>query len=308
MPGVGLSAAVAGALLQRAELASGVELHFVELGSGPPMLLLHGGMGDCRSWDAQLRPFAERFRVLAYSRRHSSPNRNPITPHSVEVDIEDLNGFLQHLRIGSAHLVGTSYGALVALAYALKQPENVLSLVMAEPPLHRWACRTPAGAELYAAFMRGVWHPAGAAFALGCDRFAVQLLIDGMWGSPIFESLPSQRQNLALRNAASMRLHTQASDPFPSFPRDSVNDLATPSLLVCGERSSALHRCVMEELVGAIPFAARVVIADAGHGSPSEQPEAFNAAVLRFLARSAPESTGAVVADSDGLSAISCAA
>ncbi|MEO5883351.1 MAG: alpha/beta hydrolase [Caldimonas sp.] len=300
-----MTAAAADALLQRAMLARGVELHFVEQGAGPPVVLLHGGLGDCRSWEAQMRPLAEHHRVVAYSRRHSSPNRNPETPHSLERDVDDLAGLLHQLQTGPAHLVATSYGALVALAYALERPDHVLSLVLAEPPLHRWVCTTSAGAALYEAFLRDAWHPASAAFARGSDRLAVQLLIDGMWGGPVFESLPPQRQALALRNTAAMRLHTQARDPFPNLPRAAVEELAIPSLLVRGEQSNPLHRSAVAELAGAMASARSVVIGGAGHGSPSEQPAQFNAAVLGFLPARAGAGAPASLAKGDDIESAS---
>jgi pimeloyl-ACP methyl ester carboxylesterase len=279
----------AGSTPVRVQLCSGVDLHYVERGHGQPLLLLHGGMGDCGSWGAQISAFAKRYRVIAYSRRYSSPNSNPdpAAGHSAEIDADDLSAFVSLLQIGPAHVVATSYGALVALLHALRPPGQVLSLVLAEPPLHRWVCRTPAGASLYAAFMNDVWLPGAQAFMRGDDRRALQLLFDGMWGRPIFELLSPPRSQAALRNAGAMRALTQSLDPFPDIPRAAVARLAMPVLLLHGEQSSALHVCVIEELAAVLPRASRAVIARAGHGSPVENPQGFNDAVLRFLSAQA---------------------
>ena len=278
--------------LRRAELTNGVELHFVERGVGTPVVLMHGGLGDCRAWEAQIAALAGRFRVVAYSRRHSSPNRNPPTPHSLQADVEDLDGLLRQLGIESSHWVGTSYGAVVALAAALKQPAAVRSLVLAEPPLHAWAGRTSAGAELFATFMENAWRPARAAFDRGDDPQAVRLLIDGMAGRGVFASLAPPRRELALRNAAAMRLHAQAADPFPCLSRVAVEQLGVRSMLVQGAQTSDLHRCVTDELAAAMASATRVAIAAAGHACTMDQPEAFNAALLRFLRDEAPPTAG----------------
>jgi pimeloyl-ACP methyl ester carboxylesterase len=271
----------------RVELASGIELHMIDMGSGPPVLLLHGGMGDCTSWEPQLAALSQRHRVIAYSRRHSSPNRNPRPgPHSLDHDVDDLAGLQQLLGIGSCHLVGTSYGALVALAYALRHRGRVLALVLAEPPLHHWAGRTASGAALYAGFMNDTWAAAGRAFDSGDDSAALRLLADGMAGQPVFDSFPPARTAAARRNAGAMKALTRSPDPFPDLSRAAVSALACPVLLVRGAHASALHLCVMEELALALPAAAQAVIGGAGHGSPTENPDAFNAAVLSLLARS----------------------
>ncbi len=273
-------------VLKRVELHDGVALHFIENGRGQPVLLLHGGMGDCHAWASQMCVFAESFRVIAYSRRHSSPNRNRDTGagHSVHVDADDLMAFELLLRFGPAHLVGTSYGALVALVFALEHPGKVLSLVLAEPPLHCWACRTPAGATLFDAFIVDTWRPAAEAFDNGDDRRALQLLTNGIWGEPVFESLSAERRAAMLRNAESMKALTRSADPFPDLVRAKVAALGIPTLLVRGGRASALHACVMDELADVMAHARTAVIDGAGHGSPCENSRGFNDAVLGFLA------------------------
>ena len=273
----------------RAQLAHGVELHYIERGRGQPLLLLHGGMGDCHSWAAQMEPFAQRFRVIAVSRRHSYPNRfpGPLAGHSVDIDVDDLLSFGRLVQASPAHVVAASYGALVALVYALRYPGKVLSLVLAEPPLHQWACRTPEGASLFAAFLKSVWLPAAEAFARGHDRDALQLLVDGMWGRSMFEALSPHRLQAAFRNARAMKALTLAPDPFPDLPRVAVAQLAIPALLLYGEHSSELHIRVIEELARVLPSTSRAVIGDASHASPVENPNGFNNAVLRFLTEQA---------------------
>lgn len=269
----------------RALLDHGVEVHFVQQGAGVPVLLLHGGMGDLGSWAPQQRTLAPRHRVVCYSRRHSSPNRNPDpgATHAIDDDVHDLRALLGVLDIDAAHLVGTSYGALVALAFAVQHPARTLGLVLAEPPLHRWACASTTGTRLYQKFVEQVWRRAGESFALGHERRALQLLTDGIWGRPTFDTLTAARIESALRNSAAMRALTHARDPFPCLDRRAVAALPMPALLVHGEHASALHRCVMNELAGVMRRARRVEIAAAGHGSPSENPAAFDAAMVDFL-------------------------
>lgn len=285
----------------RVELAGGIGLHLVEAGAGPPVVLLHGGMGDCTSWAPQLSALSRQHRVIAYSRRHSSPNRNPAPyphshSHSLQDDVGDLLGLQARLGIGSCNLVGTSYGALVALACAIRNPGRVQGLALAEPPLHRWACRTAIGAQLHDGFMKDVWAAAGAAFEAGDDDAALRLLADGMAGRPVFDSFTPERAASARRNAGAMKALVRSPDPFAGFSRSAVSALACPVLLLRGEHSSALHLCVMDELALALPAAAQTVIAGAGHGSATEKPEAFNAALLSFLRKgaqaAAPQKSG----------------
>jgi pimeloyl-ACP methyl ester carboxylesterase len=270
--------------LHRAVLPSGVDLHWIEQGAGDVVVLLHGGMGDCHSWSKQLPALASGFRAIAYSRRYSHPNANAVTvPEPPWEDVHDLGQLVDLLRLDRFHLVGTSYGALVALLYALAHPERAASLVLCEPPLHRLGARTPEGARMCAEFMASAWEPAAAAFRQEDERAAIAMLIDAMWGQPGFSMRAPRNVEKALRNARAMRVLTGAKDPFPAIAGEAIGALRMPVLLACGERTSPLHRHLVNEVARALPAAELVVVGGAGHAAPAENSQGFNSALLRFL-------------------------
>jgi hypothetical protein len=92
---------------------NGVELHYIEQGQGEPLILLHGGQGDYRSWESQVKVMRAKFRVISYSRRYHYPNNNPLTAnyHSAYTEADDLAAVIHKLKLGRVHLIGTSIGA-----------------------------------------------------------------------------------------------------------------------------------------------------------------------------------------------------
>lgn len=264
---------------------NGVELHYIEQGDGEPLILLHGGQGDYRSWATHLETLSRRYKVIAYSRRYNYPNNNPMTAsyRSAYTDADDLAAFIQQLNLGPTHLVGTSAGALAALVLATERPDLVRSLVLAEPPIHRWAREDVKGKILYNEFMASIWQPAGHAFDAGNDQQAMSILVDGFAGPGKFDSLSPEARTLALQNSRFFRVATASADPFPSISKDKVRQLKMPVLIVTGENTIELHKFVNEELARLIPGAERAAIPNAGHGSPRENPRAFNDAVTTFL-------------------------
>ena len=100
---------------------NGVELHYIECGTGAPFVLVHGGVGDYCSWEPQLGPFSQHFRVVSYSQRYSYPNRNPVIApnHSALTEAEDLAALIHQLTLGRVHLVGASHGAYARLDVAV---------------------------------------------------------------------------------------------------------------------------------------------------------------------------------------------
>ena len=116
-------------------LINGTDLACEERGDGEPLVLVHGALGDLRSWEALVADFATHYRVIAYSRRWHCPNSRETRDacYTVEVHVGDLTALL--LQQGPSHLVGYSYGAAICAIVALQQPGLVRSLVLAEPSL-----------------------------------------------------------------------------------------------------------------------------------------------------------------------------
>lgn len=265
----------------------GLELHYIEQGKGEPLILLHGGQGDYRSWGPHMAVFSRHYRVISYSRRYHYPNDNPLKAdyHSVYTEADDLAAFIGRLRLGRVHLVGASMGAFTALVLAVKHPEMVRSLVLAEPPVHRWAKDDPNGRALYKEFMNRIWEPAAAAFKEGDDQRAMRILVDGFAGAGSFDGLPPEGRAVTMQNSRFFKAATLSSDPFPELSKDKVKRLSIPILIVSGEHTIKLHEFVNEELARLLPKAERAIIPKAGHGSARENPKAFGEEVINFLVK-----------------------
>ena len=170
-------------------LAGGVELHYIKKGQGEPLVLLHGGVADYRAWDAQMAAFSKSYRVISYSRRYHYPNKNPLNAEyrTAITEAEDLAAFLRKLKLKRVHLVGTSYGALTALVFAVKHPKMVRSMVLAEPPAHQLIRDSSGGETVYQDFINAL-KPAVDAFNRGDDKEAMSIF-NGILGRKL-DNLP----------------------------------------------------------------------------------------------------------------------
>ncbi|MER3420919.1 MAG: hypothetical protein C4290_10520 [Chloroflexota bacterium] len=113
--------------------ANGTTIFYEDVGDGPPLLLLHGGLGTARlHWWKEIPFFAERFRVIAPDLRgygRSSPPRDfPLNFY--ERDAADMAALLRQTGRGPAHVLGWSDGAIVALILAVEHPELVRTLIV----------------------------------------------------------------------------------------------------------------------------------------------------------------------------------
>ena len=268
---------------------NGVDLHYLEMGKGVPIIFVHGGLDDYRMWEAQLKPFPQRYRVIAYSRRYNYPNNNPhIRPdHSAVVEADDLAALIKKLKLGRAHIVGHSYGAFTALFLAVRYPELVRTLVLAEPPVMRWAQEKPEGRALFREFMDNLWTPAGEAFRRGDKEQALRVTVKYFAGEGVFDQVPEAQRKYWIGNLREWQALTTSRDAFPALSREIVKRIKAPALMLSGERTLPIHKFVDGELQPLLLNGERVVLSNASHDMWSEQPEACRRAVLAFLAKRA---------------------
>ncbi len=272
-------------------LDNGLQFHYADTGGGAPALVfVHGGAGEILSSAGQWPDFASRFRLIAYSRRYSQPNDNPLPgpdapPHDPTEEVRDLQSLLGHWGVESAVFVASSYGALITLMLALESPQMVRAMVLVEPALTPWARMTERGRMLLAENERDVRAPAREAFLRGDDVQATAVLSAGILGQQVLTQGSPEQMAVRLRNARAMRVLTLSERASPDLDPQRVQALSMPTLLVTGARTQPLMREVFLRVVEQMPDADKIVIPAAGHTVTRDQPQAFNRAALEFLER-----------------------
>ena len=266
----------------------GLDLHYTDRGSGDETVVFtHGGGQDLSAWDAVVDRFAEGRRVIAWSRRYCPPNDNPEleATYSARTDALDLTRLLESLAVGEAHHVAHSIGAVAVLFHAVEHPGRVRSMVLAEPPVLRWARDVPGGESLWEEFLDRMWTPARDAFAAGDRDAAMRIVTDSFAGAGTFDRLPGGSRSRLMHGARDWEAFQQAETPFPELSRERVGALTIPTLLLEAERTTPLHRLVNGELARLLPHAERAVIRGATHDMWADAPDECSDLALAFLAR-----------------------
>jgi non-heme chloroperoxidase len=265
---------------------NGVSLAYVDRGSGEPIVLVHGSIADYRVWANQIPALARRYRVVAYSRRYHPPNvpPGPDADAGVDEQADDLAGLIEGLRLGPTHIVGHSFGGTVAAVLALKRPELVRSLVLAEPGLGTILSGMPEN-EAHAREAQAVRAERREAWASGDPERIVRTHADR--DAPgVLETLSAQMRTMLLANVPALRLDADA--PRPPIGCEDLGRIKVPVLVIAGNRSSPGLQRIAEATAKCIETARLARLAGATHWMHLDQPQAFNAAVLAFLATRSP--------------------
>ena len=266
---------------------NGTTLNYIERGQGDTVLLVHGTLGDYRTWDGQIEAFSRDHRVISYSRRYHYPNALPPTASSFSAVIhaEDLAALIQRLDVGPVHLVGHSFGAFISLLVAREHPELVRSLTLAEPPVMSLVATTPEGEALVQELVATAIMPSAEAFQRGDVEEGVRTFADGTLGAGAYEDLDSEIRANMMQNARELEGATMDENLFPPFLCEDATNVAVPTLLVHGELSLRILVLIQDMLEQCLPNQERAMIPAASHGLVWESPGAFNEVVLAFIAR-----------------------
>jgi non-heme chloroperoxidase len=266
----------------------GIELHYVASGTGPTVVLIHGSLADYSYWQTanQVAPLAEHHRVIAYSRRYNFPNRNqPTGDHSAIVEAEDLARFIDRIGGGPVHLVGHSYGAYTALIFALKYPDLLRSLVLAEAPVLTWLPEISGGAGIEEKFMARIWRPLAGQFRDHGEQAGLEFTARWYFQVP-FGQMEPQWRALFRNNVKEWRALAVSANAFPKIDIGEVRRMRVPTLLLSGGKNAGGFNDLIDgHLHRAIPGAERLIIAGASHEMFLDFPETTVRALLDFLGR-----------------------
>ena len=248
-----------------------------EAGEGPALVFIHGMGGNSRNWETQYAQFADRYRVIGwdapgYGESDDWPSDEP----SVADFASTIAALLDALDVGTAHMVGHSFGATLMPAVQNAHPERVTSMVMAQPVIGSGPLGLARQAEIITARENllaelGVEayakHHAPRSVAASADAATVAKGIEvTSWTRP--------RGYLAQWRAMAR------ADIFAE-----IGDDPCPATAIAGAGDKTASQEVVQRIAAAISGARFVELPDVGHMIYLEHPDRFNRALEDHLAR-----------------------
>jgi pimeloyl-ACP methyl ester carboxylesterase len=234
-----------------------ISMYFEAHGAGEALILLHGGFGSADIWANQIPVFSEYYYVIAPDSRAQGRTTDSDALISYHLMAEDMIRLMDYLGISSAYIVGWSDGGDIGIDLAIHHPERVKKLV---------------------AFGANISPDGYQDSFLNYVRNATIEDIKLMVGNKYLEMMPdSARLAIILEKIRTLYLTE------PNFTLKELAAITAPTLILDGQNETVIRLDQPLKIAESIPGAQLVILPNAGHNAVTENPSAWNNAVLDFL-------------------------
>ncbi len=234
----------------------GARIWYAVYGDGPPVVLLHGGLGNSGNWGYQAPALvAKGYRVVVIDSRGHGRSTRDERPYTYELMAADVLAVMDRLGLERPAFVGWSDGACVALVLAAQTPSRVAGVVF-------FACNMdPSGVKAFE------FTPILGRCINRHRQDYAQL-----------SATPDQFE--AMSAAVGLMQSTQSN-----YSADDLAQISVPVTVVHSEYDEFIHREHAVYLAQTIPNAELVDLQGVSHFAPLQRPELFNDIVLAFLSK-----------------------
>ncbi len=253
-----------------------IDLYYETAGQGQPILFIHGLGSSSRDWELQVAFFSQHYQVVTFDVRGHGQSDKPPGPYSIPLFATDTAELIKLLGIGPAHVVGISMGGMIAFQLAVSALDLVGSLVIVNsaPELVLRTLKERISGLQRLLIVR----------LLGMRKMG-EVLSKRLFPKPEHEEL---RRIFVERWAENdKRAYFDAMKALVGWSvADRLGDIRCPTLVIAADEDYT-PVSLKQAYVAKMVQAELVVIEDSRHGTPVEQPEQFNQALMTFLSKQA---------------------
>jgi 3-oxoadipate enol-lactonase len=246
-------------------------VHYVDMGAGPAVLLLHAFPLNLTMWEPQFEPLSAAFRVIAPDIRGFGESQPP-SPWTMGEMADDLNEFLEKLDIDECAVIGLSMGGYIALSFWNKYPKRFRQLILSNTRARSDNETEKLGRnDMIAALEQN-------GSAVLADRMLPRLLKpnpDPQIADQVRKIVETTEASAAIHALAAMR---ERPDSSKFLPR-----LSCPTMVITGAEDVMIRVEDSRAMADVIPGSRFMRIPHSGHLSNLENPEEYNRALLGFL-------------------------
>ena len=261
---------------------AGIPRYYDEEGEGPPIILVHGSLSNARQWRKLSERLRGDYRVLSPDLYACAAE--PGAPQQGVFSFEQDCAFVAQLVAQASrpvHLLGHSYGGVVAAKAALMRPDVFASLTLIEPSCFHLLEQEdqPEWPEVL-----GLLERQQQSAQDGDHETSARGFIDYWMGGDAWEAMPESRRRMIALEVPKLAEDWRGTLDHNTRLADYAA-LAMPALVIHARDSRAPSLKLAGMIARALPRASRVEIGSGGHMSPLTNPEPVNEAVVQFISQ-----------------------
>ncbi len=256
------------------------QIYYKSIGEGQPIIFLHGGYLNLQMWAEQMEYFAAKgFRAIAYDDLGHGKTKDgtvEVLAHEVVLTLMDSLGIEQ------AHLVGLSWGAMMAVDFCLEHPKRVKKMVLTSPGLNGW--------EYFQDSLAAANNLLRQKAKEQADTSAFVELFMRNWSDGPAQKTdrlsPQIRQHIQnlMTQTVTQHWNKNWSSLLQNPPaRQRLSEIQHPVLLIQGELDAIDIHQIVEIYQESLPHSYRLDIPNVAHTLNLEEGKVFNGMVLGFL-------------------------
>jgi len=255
--------------------ANGIQIGYEIEGAGSWVVMSHSLACTSSMWDEQVEALKHRYKVLCFDTRGHGATDAPSGAYTLELLAEDLRALFEALGVSAPHFVGLSMGGMIGMTCALKYPGVFRSLVLCDT-----SSRVPPEAQ-------PVWDERIKTATEQGMAALVEPTLKRWFTEPFLARRSSVVEKVAglIRNTAPQGYVGCCHAISKINLTERLAAIKCPVQIIVGDKDVGTPVAMSQAIHAAIPGSALHVIAEASHLSNLEQPAAFNAQLLEFLAR-----------------------
>ncbi len=251
----------------------GGQIYYEVRGRGPTVVLIHGGFGDHRMWNAQFEALSRDFRVVRYDHRGFGRSSRPQKAYS---PVDDLRRLLDRVGAPRAHLVGNSMGGTLAVDFAILKPDRVGRLVVVASGANGFPVPPEAVAKMMEVFETAQKQGTKAAAEMWLKNPMVKVASRDPRTRDLLRTMIVDNREVFL-------MEHWPDEPLDPKASARLADIKAPTLVILGDEDIDLVNAHGKATAQGIPGARLEVVGGADHLPQMEKPAEVDALLRDFL-------------------------
>lgn len=262
------------------DLKDGAKIYYEVHGEGEPVIFLHGIMMSTVSWLAFIPELSKRFKLILVDFRDQGQSSKMKEQYDLGIHVGDVVSLLDKLDIPRVHMMGLSYGGMVALQFGLQHQKRIKSLCLFNTP------------NLVSNHLLEIGKAWETAAELNDGARFFQLAVPFIYSEPFYETnlgFLMERQkifkSLLTKEWFEGFIRLSRSVKGYSISREELKTIKAPTLLVGADLDMVISQRSMKDIHENIPNCEFIVIPNAGHGAFLERMKEFLTILTGFVTK-----------------------